>query len=332
MAAAKTERLLNLVIALLSTRRALSKAAIRDKVAPYREAANTEAFERMFERDKDELREMGIPLVTEDLDGFFEDEPGYRIDRHEYSLPDLPMTPEQLSLLALAGRTWSEASLGGVAVRALRKLESVAPEDGEADAESGGLDRIEAGVRTSEPAFESVRAAVVATRPIRFTYRRPRGASAKRHVQPWGIAAWHGHWYLTGHDLDRGEPRVFRLDRIVGPVTAAGAPGSYDIPEEHDPRAVVASSLATGEPVPARLRVRPGRGHVLRRRAQAVETRPVGSTDVWDVLEVTGSDLSSFADEIVGYGADVVVDAPPELRDAVVDRLRAVLAVHEGAR
>ena len=95
---------------------------------------------------------------------------------------------------------------------------------------------------------------------------------------------------------------------------------------------MVASSLATGEPVPARLRVRPGRGHVLRRRARAVETRPQGSTDVWDVLEVTGSDLSSFADEIVGYGADVVVDAPPELRDAVVDRLRAVLAVHEGAR
>lgn len=343
MAAAKTERLLNLVIALLSTRRALPRAVIRDKVAAYREAANDEAFERMFERDKDELRELGIPLVTEDLDDFFEDEPGYRIDRQEYALPELEMTHEQLSLLSLAGRTWSEASLGGAAARALRKLESVVP-GGEGDPGesvlSTGLDRIETGVRTSEPAFEAVRAAVVAARPVRFSYRRRGAATTTRHVQPWGFAAWHGHWYLTGHDVDRGEPRVFRLDRIEGDVTPAGAPGSYDIPEDHDPRAVVESSFASGDPVQAHLRVRPGRGHGLRgRSASASASRAVASAEPdtfgtrkeWDVVQVEVRDLRSFADEIVGYGADVVVDAPPELREAVVARLRAVLAAHGGA-
>lgn len=328
MAAAKTERLLNLVIALLSTRRALPKAVIRDRVAAYREAASTEAFERMFERDKDELRELGIPLVTEDLDDFFEDEPGYRIDRHEYALPDLAVSPEQLSLLALAGRTWSEAALGGVAARALRKLEAVAdgadPEEGSDHGGPGdGLDRIEAGIRTSDPAFEAVRGAVVALRPVRFGYRGRRGPVTERHVRPWAIAAWHGHWYLTGHDVDRGEPRVFRLDRIEGTVDLDGAPGSYEVPEDHDPRAAIAAATAWGEPVTARLRVRSGRGHVLRRGAT-----PVGSRDGWDVIEVTGSDASSFAQEIVGHGADVVVESPSHLRDLVVTQLRAVMAAH----
>lgn len=328
MAAAKTERLLNLVIALLSTRRALPRAAVRERVAAYREAPNDEAFERMFERDKDELRELGIPVITEDLDVYFSDEPAYRIDRVEYALPDLEVTPEQMSLLALAGRTWSEASLGAAASRALRKLEAVAPDDEAGAGVADGLDRIEAGVRTSEPAFEAVRAAVVTTRPVRFRYRSRRGDPTSRQVQPWAITAWHGHWYLTGFDLDREEPRVFRLDRVVGAVSFAGAPGSYTIPDDHDPRAVVASSLAGGEPITATLRIRPGRGHVLRRRARVIGTASGPDTASWDVVEVTGAGVSSLADEILGHGADVVVEAPPPLRDLVRERLSAVLAAH----
>lgn len=351
MAAAKTERLLNLVIALLSTRRALPRAVVRERVAAYREAPTEEAFERMFERDKDELRELGIPVLTEDLDVYFSDEPAYRIDRGEYALPDLEVTPEQMSLLALAGRTWSEASLGGAAARALRKLEAVAPEEDSGGGVADGLDRIEAGVRTSDPAFEAVRTAVVTTRPVRFDYRGRRGDVTRRRVQPWGITAWHGHWYLTGLDVDREEPRVFRLDRIVGRVSLTGAPGSYDIPEDHDPRAVVASSLAGGEKVTATLRIRPGRGFVLRRGARVLEASstsapasttapasPASTTATtptetdpagWDVVEVVGAGVSSLADEILGHGADVRVESPPELGELVVERLRAVVAAHE---
>ena len=79
MVAAKTERLLNLVICLLYTRRPLTRAQIRTSVAAYAATTSDEAFERMFERDKEELRELGIPLVTEQIDTLFEDEPGYRI-------------------------------------------------------------------------------------------------------------------------------------------------------------------------------------------------------------------------------------------------------------
>ncbi|GAB49014.1 helix-turn-helix transcriptional regulator [Mobilicoccus pelagius] len=182
-----------------------------------------------------------------------------------------------------------------------------------------------------------MRTAVVTARPVRFSYRGRRGEVTQRHVQPWGITAWHGHWYLTGFDVDRGEPRVFRLDRVTGSVAFAGAPGSYEIPDDHDPRAVVASSLAGGEPVTACLRLRPGRGNVLRRGARVLppeETATLapscapGTTD-WDVVEVVAADASALADEVLGHGADVAVAAPDSLRDLVRRRLQAVVTAHE---
>ena len=109
--AAKTERLMNLVMTLLATRRPLPKARIREIVEQYRTAPSTEAFDRMFERDKDDLRELGIPLVTEEITALFDDEPGYRIHQRDYALPDLALAPDELAVLGLAARTWSHAAL-----------------------------------------------------------------------------------------------------------------------------------------------------------------------------------------------------------------------------
>ena len=111
-AAAKTERLLNLVIALLSTRMPLSKARIRSAVPQYLSTASDEAFDRMFERDKDELRELGIPLATAVIDPLFDDELGYRIDKREYALPEIAFEPDEVAALTLAGRAWARASGG----------------------------------------------------------------------------------------------------------------------------------------------------------------------------------------------------------------------------
>ena len=111
MSTAKTERLLNLVICLLSTRRPLTKAQIRQAVPQYAENTSTEAFERMFERDKDELRDLGIPLVTSFEDPLFEDEVGYRVDREAYALPEVSFEPDELAVLGLASRVWQQASL-----------------------------------------------------------------------------------------------------------------------------------------------------------------------------------------------------------------------------
>jgi proteasome accessory factor B len=315
--AAKTERLLNLVLVLLYTRRPLPKAAIRATVPQYGRVASEEAFERMFERDKEELRELGVPLVTEDADPLFDDEPGYRIHQRDYALPDIDFEPDELAVLGLAGRVWAQASLAGPAAQALRKLSAAGVER---DADS--LIGIEPRLRTSEPAFDPVKDAVLRRVPLTFAYRRPEGREAStRRVQPWSLLSWHGHWYLTALDLDRGAPRVFRLSRIEGAVRAAGPAGSYDVPE-HDARVMVGGSVAAGSRVRAVLRVRDGAGHALRRSATEVAPDVAG----WSRVVVEADDVERLAEELAGYAADVVALEPPELRGAVLRRLDGVLA------
>ena len=137
---------------------------------------------------------------------------------------------------------------------------------------------------------------------------------------------WHGRWYVTGRDLDRDAPRVFRLSRISGEVTRIGTPGSYDIPADHDPHVLVSGSTSVAEPSPAVLRVRVGRGHYLRRQA-----RTVGEIDDdFSLIDVDHRDLDEFATDIASHGADVRVEQPVDLQRAVVARLRATLAAHEG--
>ena len=325
-AAAKTERLLNLVIALLYTRRPLSKARIRDAVPQYALARSTEAFDRMFERDKDELRLLGIPLLTQPLDPVFDDEPGYRIDRRAYALPEIEFAPDEMAALALASRAWSTASLAGPAALALRKLEAAG-----VVRDDNLLVGLEPRVQTAEPAFEAVRAAVVARQPVRFTYRTATtGQVAERHVQPWGLASWRGRWYLTAFDVDRDDGRVFRLSRIEGKVRPAGPPGSYAVPAGHQPKALIRTMVPLSDPRPATLSVREGAGHTLRRRAVRVEPDLAAPETGWSRLEVMFADVDVFAEEVLGFGPDVVVLEPPALRDVVVQRLRGTAAAGTG--
>ncbi|HSR25383.1 MAG TPA: YafY family protein [Candidatus Eisenbacteria bacterium] len=316
MSAHKTERLLNLVICLLATRQFLSKDQIRAAVPQYADCRTDEAFERMFERDKEEVREMGIPLETGSNSAWFEDEVGYRVDRAAYALPEVSFEPDELAVLGLASRVWQQASLAGPASRALIKLKAAGVEPDDAS-----LLGIEPRVRTSEPAFEPLYAAVRDRRPVRFPYRASRtGQVTERHLEPWGIASWHGRWYVVGHDRDRAATRVFRLSRVAGQVSPIGEPGEVEIPEGVDFRAQVAA-LAEEQPRgEATLRVRAGAGVALRRRALK-QTPGEG----WDELVVPYGDAELLADEVAGYGPDVVAVEPVELRDAVVRRLRAVL-------
>ncbi|HYO86534.1 MAG TPA: WYL domain-containing protein [Dermatophilaceae bacterium] len=336
MVAAKTERLLNLVICLLYTRRPLTKGQIRRAVVQYAQTSD-EAFDRMFERDKDELRELGVPLVTEHLDTYFEDEPAYRIDQREYALPEISFAPDELAVLQLAGRAWHQASLAGPAAQALRKLAAAGVERDESS-----LIGVEARVRTTEPSFDPVRRAVVDGYPIRFGYRRAGQTTASaRHVQPWGLASWHGRWYLTGFDTDRAAARVFRLSRMDGPVVKDGPAGSVVAPEDHEPRAMIrtqAGHEGARPPVVAELLVREGAGHALRRRAEpagsaepAAHTEQEAAPPGWARLRVTGSDADTLADEVSGYGPDVIVVGPAALRAAVRRRLQGALDRHTRA-
>src|SRR4051794_10364891 len=268
MSSVKTERLLNLVICLLSTRRPLTKAQIRQAVPQYAENGSTEAFERMFERDKDELRDLGIPLVTGTEDPLFEDEVGYRVDRDAYALPQVEFEPDELAVLGLASRAWQQASLAAPATRALTKLTALgAPQD------DGSLIGLEPRIRTSEPAFESLWAAVRDRVPVRFTYRTAStGEIAVRDVEPWGVTSWRGRWYLTGFDRGRGAGRVYRLSRVEGDVRRIGRPGEYQVPAGHVPRLMVGEAVQDRPVDKAVVRARPMAAQSLRRRAVEVST------------------------------------------------------------
>ena len=316
MQARKTERLLNLVIALLATRRPLSVADIREKVAGYEDQTD-DAFGRMFERDKAELRDLGVPLETVVVD-HWADEQGYQIRRGAYELPEVLLSAEEAAAVGLAVRFWRSDEVSAAVSSALRKLRAAGVEVDEPL--PTGLEPV---VDASDPALLLLWDAVRDRTAVKFPYRRSSGGpSAERHLEPWGVASWHGHWYVGGFDRDRGEPRVFRLDRVVGPVRPDRGDFRSDVPASVD----VAAMVEAAEPDPrgrARIQVRKGAGRDLRRAAQVA-----GESGEWDELDYPFGDVERAAQWIAGLGADAVVLDPPELRAAVMRRLQGVL---EGA-
>ncbi len=309
----RTERLLNLLFALMSSARPVPKHVLRDAIDAYRESPSDEAFERMFERDKDELRGMGVPVETvEGSDGVGGIE-GYRVAAADYALPEVAFTADEIAVLGLAARVWEMASLGPAAQRALQKLEALGP-----GTVVDGPVGVETRISTAEPSFPVLLEAVRSRRTVRFDYRKPGDAGAEpRVVQPWGVASRRGHWYLVGHDVGRDAARVFRLSRVTGQVALDGPADAYAVPSDVDVVAMIAASSPSTPTQVARVRVAPGRAHSLRRRATAVSQE-----DGAEVLEIPYSDDEGLAAQLVGMGADVVVLGPVGLRDAVVRRLR----------
>lgn len=317
MSAKKTERLLNLVICLLATRRYLSVQQIREAVPGY-ESDNEEAFRRMFERDKDELRELGVPLEIGTDARAHDDEPGYRIARSSYELPEVVLEADEAAALGLAARLWQSAPLAGATGSALLKLQAA----GISVNPVGGA--LEPRVAAAEPAFDACYRAVRDRSAVTFNYRTAGSTPpSRRRVEPWGVVSWHGRWYLVGHDVDRGASRVFRLSRVVGEVEVTSDPGAVTVPEDLDLRAMVASMA--GEPVLATAVVRVREGSCWALRSEAAETRPGPADGGWDELDLGYSDPERLADRVTGFGADVVVLSPPDARQAVLVRLQASL-------
>jgi predicted DNA-binding transcriptional regulator YafY len=313
VSAKKTERLLNLVICLLATRRYLSVQEIRDAVPGY-ESGTEEAFRRMFERDKEELRELGIPLETGSGSAAHDDELGYRIARRDYELPPISLTPDEAAALGLAARLWQSAPLAGATGNALLKLRAAGIDAPEA---TGAL---EPRVGATEPAFASCLSAVRDGRALRFTYRASGRSPEQRSVEAWGVVSWRGRWYLVGYDTARQDSRVFRLSRIVGSAEPVGPAHAVQPPADLDLRALVERMAGEQPRTTALVRLRPGAGWALRREATATRTDAGG----WDVVEVGYSDPERFADRVTGYGADAVVLSPDEARAAVVRRLESL--------
>jgi proteasome accessory factor B len=320
MSKRRTERLLSIVVLLLSSRRYLTAEEIRAAVSGYPD--EHEAFKRMFERDKEELRELGIPLET-GVNNALDEEPGYRIKKQDYELPEIRLEADEAAVLGIASRVWQSAALAGAAAGALLKLKAAAPPGSDQDDDQQSLG-IEPRLSTQEPAFGPLWEAVRDRRPVTFDHiASGRSTATKRELEPWGVVNRRGRWYVAGHDRARNATRVFRLSRITGPVKMAGPAGSVTVPPDADVRELVKSwDVSPARDHTAVLKVRADAGFGLRRWAS--EVAPDG--DGWDRVTVSFADVPWYADHLASFGPDVMVLEPPDLREAVIRRLKGVLA------
>jgi proteasome accessory factor B len=257
------------------------------------------------------------------MDAYFDDEPGYRVRPDLLALPDISLTADEVAVVGLATKVWQHAKLARATTEAVRKLTALG-----ADLDVSALDIVEPRLNADEPSFDVFLEATQERQAVTFAYRRPGQAEpSTRHLQPWGVTRYSGRWYVVGFDTDREAERVFRLSRVEGTPRKAGAPGAYEVPGDVDLGEVarrLAPAVATGRVV---LLVRQGAGVSLRRGADLLETGVTGPDGqrTWDRLAILRAE-NSVADEVLAFGPDVVVEAPPEVRQHVVDRLSAALA------
>ncbi|MDR1799789.1 MAG: WYL domain-containing protein [Bifidobacteriaceae bacterium] len=301
------ERLVNLILALRETRRGLTRQQMMA-------VAGTDD-DRMFERDKDMLRQqMGLELV---VDG----DPGspaarYRIIKQNYGMPDIEFTAEEHTAIGLAVQAWQGADMAPVARMALTKLRALGVDAGHGHATDGLLVAQGPG---GGPVEVLVRA-VLDRQVVSFKYRTAKtGAVATRTVEPWAVRKPARGWYLAGLDRDRGEPRVFRLSRILGQVKRLGEPGAFDAPSRE--AVDQAFLMGRGSRQQAELRVTPAAGRILRAE---------GATGSDAALALPYTDQATVADRLASLAPGAVVLGPPDLVAAVRRRLSGALAAHQG--
>jgi proteasome accessory factor B len=302
----RVERLLNLLAFLLDTRVPRTQAELVREVAGYPDSK--EAARRAFERDKEALRGMGVPLRVEPVPLGTPGEVGYRVDPDEYYLPDLGLTPEETAALNVAVHAISVD--GGAGHGALMKLGGLT---GETAAPIAALPLPPA----LPTLFEGFRHRAVVT----FAYR-----SEVREVEPWALVARAGRWYLVGFDRGRGAPRTFRADRIEGEVTV-GPPGAFTAPDPFDPAPFLRPEPWTwgeGDPVVVELLVDAGHeAGVVDAVGDATVVREDASGTVFAVPVV---DREAFRTFVLGFLEHAEVLGPPEVRAEIVAWLEACAA------
>jgi len=309
----KSERLVNLTIALLATKRYLTKSEIFNSVDGYEGTAETK--ERMFERDKDDLRSLGIEIEVGSFDPLFNDEAGYKIkqEKYQFELGDISST--EVSLLSLAAEAWQEASFGDVAQRALLKLRSIGIPSDELfipatvqKLNDGGQD------------LSLITQAIAQSQRLAFAYLDSSLKIKMRSVVPIALSTRNGFWYLSGVDQEIQEIRTFRVDRINGPIAASAGPKDFQTPTGFDSSKAPSESPTNSF---ALIDVRVGKAPSL--RALAISTQSLGE---WDQVKIPILNLDSLCSLVLWHGPDAFVQEPAELRELVIDHLEALVENH----
>jgi predicted DNA-binding transcriptional regulator YafY len=308
----KLERLLNLTAVLLHTRRPLSADELRERVEGYPPPGP--AFHRAFERDKEDLRVLGIPLEVARVPATDPPVDGYRIDPGEYYLADPGLAPDELAALHLASVAVRMEGLGDR--EALWKLGGVV-DDG-ADYSVTSL--------PTDPALVPLFQAIVNRRQVGFDYR-----DEARVVDPWRLHFQRGRWYLAAYDHLRAGERNYRLDRIGGPIRVLGpaveSPPAEAAPSPGQAGPQPAWELGDGAPTLARILVDADQVATARRQlgaAAGAEPGPGGST-VFTVPVVNADAFRSF---LLGFLHRAELLEPPAWRRELVQWLEAIEAGH----
>ena len=306
----KSERLVNLTIALLATKRYLTKSEIFRTVEGYEGAP--EAMERMFERDKDDLRSLGISIELGTFDPIFEDEAGYRITPSSYQLNLGELDGTDIALLSLAATAWSGAALERESTSALIKLASMG-----IDSDSEALSLLTPQVSVTDQNFTLITEAIVRRSEIEFEYVSADLSRQVRKIAPYSLRGQSGSWYLVGLDREKESIRTFRLDRMVSEVSVSKKVNTFNIPEP------IPSQVGDEATDFALLRVRKNRGHQLRSLGTLLE-----SEEEWDQVRLPVIDSSWLLRTILWHRDDVIVLEPTDLRESVIDSLKELRALH----
>ena len=212
MTSKKLERTLNLLAELLNAETPKSASELKTRVGMYPD--DLAAFRRTFDRDKNALRDMGVPLELAPVPGTNPPVEGYFINKSAFYLKELDLTEEELSALNLAIAS-IEVLDGLTEVEAMRKLggfdEELAP----------NLFKLQ---NSDDEYVAKLFAAIAQRKQVVFNY-----GSKPRDVEPWRLEFTNGRWYLIGNDLAEAAAKTFRVDKITE-MEVDEVPARYEIP------------------------------------------------------------------------------------------------------
>ena len=314
----KAERLVNLTMALLETRRPLGKEEIFANVAGY--SGTPEAMERMFERDKDDLRDLNIEILVEAKDKYFDDEVGYRIAKVNFEMPTTDFNSSEIYWLSVAANIWRGAALENLAQDALFKIQST-------NAEYLPLEPLASMpiIQTSEPIFFALWSSINQKEFISFQYKGIDGVIAKREVAPYSLVSRRGHWYLIAKESSTNEFKRFRLSRFQSQPEIVSAENAFEISSDYDVNDYI-KDISEHLIEKAEILIKPGSGGAIR---QLGKLEILDSSDTeWERIQLENVDFDLLVYNILWCGPDVKVIKPETLVKSVTQGLSEVLSKH----
>jgi len=316
----KTERLLNLTLALLATKRPMTKAEIFEQIPGY--SGSPESMERMFERDKDELRVLGIAVEVLPIDAYFNDEQGYQIIPRDFFLEDISFTYEESLWLAIATNLLHEASPKAGARQGLQKLITVGQVGGEEFFEMGAHTELALSFSESlQEIWRSIRERQV----LAFTYSTSNGTK-RREASPILLTSRLGNWYLVAIDSDDKQVKTFRIDRMTD-VSVESSTTFNDLNPSFDLRDFLAHFKGDQFGlVIVKLHKELSSEHPL---IAYSSTRFSGERlGIGSIVRLENLDSDRALELILWAGEAIEVLEPVALRNQIIDILKEIVEVH----